>query len=155
VPAGGRTIAGVYIPGGTIVANNASGMYIDASIWGADVDAYRPERWLEATEEQRHRMNRANLLFSAGKRMCLGMNVSWLEMKKVIPALIMNFEVSFENPSCDWYKFGINEHDRWRSCIPNRVFIRHPASLVNQVRSGCISRLDINSECTDDVDVAG
>jgi cytochrome P450 len=94
VPNGGRTIAGIYIPGGTIVANNASGMYVDTDIWGADVDVYRPERWLEASEASRHKMNKANLLFSAGKRMCLGMNISWLEMKKVIPALVMNFEVS-------------------------------------------------------------
>jgi cytochrome P450 len=93
VPAGGRTIAGVFVPGGTIVGNNTAGMYMDPAIWGADVEAYRPERWLEASEEQRIRMNKATLLFSAGKRMCLGLNVSWLEMRKVIPALVMNFEV--------------------------------------------------------------
>jgi len=93
VPVGGATIAGVHIPGGTIVANNTAGIYTDPSIWGADVDVYRPERWLESNQEQRIKMNRANLLFSAGKRMCLGVNVSWLEMRKVIPALAMNFEV--------------------------------------------------------------
>jgi cytochrome P450 len=93
VPAGGATIAGEYIPGGTIVAINTGGIYTDSSIWGSDVDVYRPERWLEASDEQRVRMNRANMLFSAGKRMCLGLHVSWLEMRKVIPALVMNFEV--------------------------------------------------------------
>jgi cytochrome P450 len=93
VPAGGATIAGVYVPGGTIVANNTGGIYTDPNIWGSDVDVYRPERWLEASDEQRVKMNRANMLFSAGKRMCLGLNVSWLEMRKVISALVMNFEV--------------------------------------------------------------
>jgi cytochrome P450 len=93
VPAGGATIAGVHIPGGTIVASNAAGLNTDPSIWGADVGVYRPERWLEGNEEQRVRMNRANLLFSTGRRMCLGINVSWLEMRKVISALVMNFEV--------------------------------------------------------------
>jgi cytochrome P450 len=93
VHAGGATIAGVHVPGGTIVANNTAGLYSDASIWGPDVDVFRPERWLEASEEQRVRMNRANLLFNAGKRMCLGLNVSWLEMRKVIAGLVMNFEV--------------------------------------------------------------
>jgi cytochrome P450 len=97
VPAGGATIGGVHIPGGTIVASNTGGIYTDPSTWGADVDVYRPERWLEENQEQRIKMNRANLLFSAGKRMCLGANVSWLEMRKVIPALTMNFEVCF-NP---------------------------------------------------------
>jgi cytochrome P450 len=87
-------IAGVAIPKGTIVAMNTAGLNTDCSIWGSDVEAFRPERWLEASEEQRVLMHRANLTFSAGKRMCLGMNVAWLEMKKVIPALIMNFDVS-------------------------------------------------------------
>ncbi|KAH7090845.1 cytochrome P450 [Paraphoma chrysanthemicola] len=104
VPAGGRTIAGVFIPGGTIVANNASGMYMDANLWGLDVNAYRPERWLEGSEEQCARMNRANLLFSAGKRMCLGINVSWLEMRKVIPALVMNFEMTLVHPEKELYQ---------------------------------------------------
>jgi cytochrome P450 len=86
-------IAGVSIPRGTIVAMNTAGLNTDSNIWGSDVEVFRPERWLEASEEQKVRMHRANLTFSAGKRMCLGMNVAWLEMKKVIPALIMNFEV--------------------------------------------------------------
>ncbi|KAI8931651.1 hypothetical protein NX059_011300 [Plenodomus lindquistii] len=104
VPEGGRTIGGVFIPAGTIVAVNTSGMYIDETIWGPDVDVYRPERWLEASEEQRFKMNRANLLFSTGKRMCLGMNIAWLEMRKVIPALIMNFEMSLVHPDRDLYQ---------------------------------------------------
>ncbi|KAI4718148.1 hypothetical protein E4T48_05645 [Aureobasidium sp. EXF-10727] len=86
-------IAGVSIPKGTIVAINTAGLNTDPSIWGSDVEVFRPERWLEASEEQRVLMHRANLTFSAGKRICLGMNVAWMEMKKVIPALIMNFDV--------------------------------------------------------------
>lgn len=93
VTAGGATIAGTYVPEGTIVACNTGGIYTDASIWGADVDVYRPDRWLEANEEQRIKMNRANLGFSAGKRMCLGLHIAWMEMRKVIPALLMNFDV--------------------------------------------------------------
>jgi cytochrome P450 len=92
----GTVIAGVSIPRGTIVAMNTAGLNTDPSIWGSDVEVFRPERWLEASEEQRVLMHRANLTFSAGKRMCLGMNVAWLEMKKVISALIMNFDVSFD-----------------------------------------------------------
>ena len=87
-------IAGVAIPRGTIVAMNNAGLNTNPKIWGSDVEVFRPERWLEASEEQRVLMHRADLTFSAGKRMCLGLNVAWLEMKKVIPALIMNFEVS-------------------------------------------------------------
>lgn len=94
VPKGGATIGGTFIPAGTIVANNNAALFTDPDIWGEDVDVFRPERWLEASEAQRVKMNKANLQFSAGKRMCLGLNVSWLEMRKVIPAVVMNFEVS-------------------------------------------------------------
>jgi cytochrome P450 len=89
-------IAGVTVPKGTIVAMNTAGLNTDCKIWGPDVEVFRPERWLEASEEQRVLMHRANLTFSAGKRMCLGLNIAWLEMKKVISALIMNFDVSFQ-----------------------------------------------------------
>ncbi|KAH3962194.1 hypothetical protein HBI25_217660 [Parastagonospora nodorum] len=98
VPAGGATIAGLYVPAGTIVAVNTAGIYSNIEIFGNDIDVYRPERWLEVNDEQRTKMNRANLLFSAGKRMCLGLNVSWLEMRKVIPALVMNFDMSLAYP---------------------------------------------------------
>jgi cytochrome P450 len=94
VPKGGATISGMFIPAGTIVGNNTAGLYTDPDIWGADVDTYRPERWLEASDNERMKMNKANLMFSAGKRMCLGLNISWMEMRKVIPALVMNFAVS-------------------------------------------------------------
>ena len=87
-------IAGVPIPRGTIVAMNNAGLSTNPNIWGSDVEVFRPERWLDASEEQRVLMHRADLTFSAGKRMCLGLHVAWLEMEKVIPALIMNFEVS-------------------------------------------------------------
>jgi len=96
VPAGGATIAGLYVPAGTIVAVNTAGLYSNTEIFGNDIDVYRPERWLEAKDEQRTKMNRANLLFSAVKRMCIGINVSWLKMRKVISALVMNFDVGCE-----------------------------------------------------------
>ncbi|KAK4890338.1 hypothetical protein LTR27_010981 [Elasticomyces elasticus] len=98
VPAAGATIAGVDLPGGTIVGMNTGGIYHDPSIFGWDVDVYRPERWLEASEEQRAIMNRGNLSFLAGKRMCLGLHVAWMEMRKVVSALVMNFDMELAHP---------------------------------------------------------
>ncbi|KAK3110519.1 hypothetical protein LTR53_015103 [Teratosphaeriaceae sp. CCFEE 6253] len=98
VPRGGATIAGVDVPGGTIVAMNTGGLYHNPAIFGDDVNVYRPERWIDASDEQRITMNRANLSFSAGKRMCLGIHVAWLEMRKVVAALVMNFELELAHP---------------------------------------------------------
>ncbi|EMD01057.1 hypothetical protein BAUCODRAFT_144632 [Baudoinia panamericana UAMH 10762] len=95
---GHEDIAGVHVPKGTIVAINTAGLNTNPNIYGADFETYRPERWLEGSEEQRILMNRANLAFSAGKRMCLGINVAWLEMRKAISALVMNFEMELAYP---------------------------------------------------------
>ncbi|KAH0038946.1 cytochrome P450, partial [Aureobasidium melanogenum] len=106
-------IAGVPVPRGTIVAMNTAGLNTDPSIWGQDVEVFRPERWLEASEEQRVLMHRANLTFSAGKRICLGMHIAWMEMKKVIPALVMNFDIELVHPEEDLKQtsgvFGVPE----------------------------------------------
>ncbi|KAH0279093.1 cytochrome P450, partial [Aureobasidium melanogenum] len=106
-------IAGVPVPRGTIVAMNTAGLNTDPSIWGQDVEVFRPERWLEASEEQRVLMHRANLTFSAGKRICLGMHIAWMEMKKVISALVMNFDIELVHPEEDLKQtsgvFGVPE----------------------------------------------
>ena len=48
VPEGGANVAGVWLPGGTIVGVNPWVVSRDKSVYGADADKYRPERWLEA-----------------------------------------------------------------------------------------------------------
>lgn len=94
VPAAGATIAGQYIPGGTVVGCQIDSVHLDEDVYGRDAAAFRPERWLEADEDQRRRMDRAFLAFSAGKRTCTGIHIAWLEMKKTLPLLLTNFEVS-------------------------------------------------------------
>lgn len=95
VPPGGAHIAGVFIPGGTAVAMNGHALGHNREIWGDEPEKYRPERWLEADESQRSKMERCNLAFGAGKRMCIGQHIAWIEMKKVLPALLMKFEVRY------------------------------------------------------------
>lgn len=94
VPPGGATIAGRYIPGGTVVGCHIDSVHLDEDVYGADAASFRPERWLEADEDRRRRMDRAYLAFSAGKRTCTGIHIAWLEIKKTLPLLLMNFDVS-------------------------------------------------------------
>ena len=46
VPKGGAEIAGVWVEGGTIVGVNAWVVHRRKEIFGEDVEAFRPERWL-------------------------------------------------------------------------------------------------------------
>ncbi|KAL4861441.1 hypothetical protein BDV12DRAFT_208025 [Aspergillus spectabilis] len=106
VPPGGLTIGQQFIPEGTIVGANPWVIHRDPSVWGADVDAYRPERWLEGN---RGEMERCFLAFGGGARSCIGKNISLLEMTKVVPTLINEFDIQLEpghqhlDQKCFWF----------------------------------------------------
>ncbi|KAK5281626.1 hypothetical protein LTR40_004529, partial [Exophiala xenobiotica] len=92
VPASGAEIAGTYIPGGTVVSVNVHALTRDPTVYGKDVDSFRPERWLDTDEAQRMKMQRADMTFSAGRRGCIGQHVAWIEMKKFLPELLNKFD---------------------------------------------------------------
>ncbi|KIW65684.1 hypothetical protein, variant 2 [Phialophora macrospora] len=100
VPANGPGIqvAGVYIPPGTVVAVNTHALNREPTVWGEHPNEYRPERWIECNEAQLQRMERANLFFSAGRRVCIGQHVAWIEMKKVLPELLLRFDIEPADP---------------------------------------------------------
>lgn len=94
-PSSGATIAGRFVPAGTTVGANPWVIHRDARVFGDDVEAFRPERWVEKSEaESRDKgegegerkvggygdMQRFFFAFGAGARMCLGRNISWMEM---------------------------------------------------------------------------
>jgi cytochrome P450 len=93
VPEEGATIAGKYLPGGTIVGANPWVVARDPDVYGQDVDVFRPERWLEANPAQLKLMERNFLAFGAGARTCLGKNISLLEMSKLVPQVLRRFKV--------------------------------------------------------------
>lgn len=59
VPPEGATICGIDFPGGTIVGVTAHAVHRDKAVFGDDAEAFRPERWLEASPEQLKAMDRA------------------------------------------------------------------------------------------------
>lgn len=94
VPPQGATICGQHLPGGTIVGCTAWVVHRDEGVFGPRTGEFRPERWLDATEEQQARMNGTLFSFGAGTRTCIGKHISLLEMYKLVPAVIRKFEVS-------------------------------------------------------------
>lgn len=63
VPSGGATIAGKFIPGGTIVGINSWVMHANRQVYGEDAEAFNPERWFEGEERVRE-MKRCNMAVS-------------------------------------------------------------------------------------------
>lgn len=93
VPTGGATVAGKWFPGGAVVGCHPSIVHRDAAVFGANPDQFNPDRWLIQDDANRIRMERASLGFGNGKRICLGRHLAELEIKKVLPALLMRFKV--------------------------------------------------------------
>ncbi|KAI1496679.1 cytochrome P450 [Biscogniauxia marginata] len=128
VPAAGAEVAGSFVPGGTIVGCSAWIIHRRPEIWGEDVEAFRPERWLvdedddgegegddveessssgrqtRRAEKERHvrEMNGYMFQFGMGSRTCIGKNISLLEIYKVVPSLLRRFEIRFKDPSQEW-----------------------------------------------------
>ncbi|KAK1823561.1 hypothetical protein LTR12_001972 [Friedmanniomyces endolithicus] len=99
VPIGGATIAGRYLPAGSVVGANPWVIHRNKEVYGDDVEAFRPERWMIEDNGDMHRFFFA---FGSGARMCLGRNISWMEMSKLIPTLFMHYNLELSEPEKDW-----------------------------------------------------
>ena len=95
VPAEGITIAGADISPGTSVGIFVSSLHLTKDTFGEDANEFRPERWIEADEDRLKTMEHAFMGFSRRRRICLGQNVALMQMKKVVPALVMSFDLEF------------------------------------------------------------
>ncbi len=113
VPPQGIEICGRFVPGGTIVGCNAWVLHRRPEVFGQDVDSFRPERWIEASPEQLKEMKATMLTFGAGARTCLGKNISLLELYKLVPTFLRNFEIELRDESkyrlyCAWFVRHLN-----------------------------------------------
>jgi len=81
-PEGGANIAGQHIPGGAVIGANPWVIHRNEEVYGHDVENFRPERWLAKAKEEGSYgdMQRFFFAFGSGARMCLGRNISWMEM---------------------------------------------------------------------------
>ncbi|XDG09044.1 hypothetical protein ABKA04_008659 [Annulohypoxylon sp. FPYF3050] len=92
VPAGGATIAGRFFPEGSIVGVNTWIEHRNPRIFGEDADEFKPERWLSDDAEKISFMNRHWMPFGLGSRTCIGRHISHLEISKLIPRLVRDYD---------------------------------------------------------------
>ncbi|CAK7233233.1 hypothetical protein SEUCBS140593_008533 [Sporothrix eucalyptigena] len=97
----GMEVCGTHLPKGTVVGLNPWVVHRDKRIFGEDADEWNPDRWLRPKDEQRAAMERSLLTFGAGHRTCLGKNISYLEIYKLIPTLFARYDITFETPD-EW-----------------------------------------------------
>jgi cytochrome P450 len=116
-PPSGDTLNGIFVPGGTDIGYNAWGVHRNRDVFGRDSELFRPERWLEATGEKLAAMERTiDLIFGHGKYQCLGKNVAWMELNKILFELIRQFEWSIIDPTSPWKSGNVGlwmQKDLW------------------------------------------
>jgi cytochrome P450 len=93
VPSPGREISGQFVPAGTIVSVSGWALHRNKDVFGEDVGVFRPERWIE-DEGKAKEMWKEMFHFGAGSHICLGRNISLLELYKLVPVFVKAFEVS-------------------------------------------------------------
>lgn len=127
VPEGGVEIAGQFIPEGTNIGLNAWVAHRNHEIWGEDAEEFRPERWLEAqaeaeaeagNRERLQRMEAYYLPFGLGARTCIGRHISILEIVKLTPRLLRDFEFELDRP-----EEGLKCNDWW-FVLPKNLMVR-------------------------------
>ncbi|KAI9677353.1 MAG: hypothetical protein M1822_008160 [Bathelium mastoideum] len=99
VPEGGVEIDGHSIPAGTVAGASAWVIHRNKEVYGEDAEAFRPERWLDGNVGDKKRFF---FSFGGGARLCIGKNISWLEMSKLIPTLLMHYDVKLTDPTKEW-----------------------------------------------------
>lgn len=101
---------------------NAWVLHRNSDIFGEDPDEFRPERWLEADEQQARVMQQSFMSFGLGSRTCIGKNISLLEIYKLMPVLVREFDFEFSPEVAKGWK------------VINKWFVK-PVGFVGRVRS--------------------
>jgi cytochrome P450 len=83
VPADGWTFKGLYFAPGTEVSCTPYELHFDASVF-EDPYEFRPERWLNASDE----MNRDAIPFGLGTRQCIARNLATMELYCAVQRLV-------------------------------------------------------------------
>ncbi|KAI0421421.1 putative benzoate 4-monooxygenase cytochrome P450 [Xylaria grammica] len=98
VPAGGIEVLGKFLPEGTVVGGNPWVTNRHEGTFGPNTDAWNPERWLTGGDVYRRKLEQMLLTFGAGRRVCLGKHIGILELKKVVPFLVLNYKMQVVDP---------------------------------------------------------
>ncbi|KID78346.1 Pisatin demethylase [Metarhizium brunneum] len=101
---GGLELDGHFFPPGSVIGLNTWVAHYNEDVFGPDARQFRPERWIETDDNgpDIKAMNAYYLPFGLGSRTCLGRHISFLEMSKLIPLLVRNFDFELVGRRAAW-----------------------------------------------------
>jgi benzoate 4-monooxygenase len=105
VPEGGLEVSGRHFKAGSILSVPSYTIHRDPGVWGEDVNAFRPDRWLpdprlsenENKEKEAKMLNTFNP-FSYGPRACVGKNLANMELLLIIASVMRRYEFVLQHP---------------------------------------------------------
>ncbi|KAF2212690.1 hypothetical protein CERZMDRAFT_3947, partial [Cercospora zeae-maydis SCOH1-5] len=107
VPPSGSIICSQRFPAGQGVTMSACVINFDKRIFGEDAQHFIPERWTRNGVEKANEMERHMLQFGHGPRICMGKHITTIEMYKLLPTILRDFEfVGLEDGKKTWKVFG-------------------------------------------------
>ncbi|VEU20418.1 DEKNAAC101372 [Brettanomyces naardenensis] len=83
------------IPGGTIITMQPWSVHRDPTVF-TDPNNWNPDRWMSDNQEQLKAMHKNLIPFSAGTRMCIGMNLAICEIKLNVSSVFSRYTVRLE-----------------------------------------------------------
>lgn len=101
----GATIAGRHVPAGTVVGIPHHAAFRARENFSRG-DEFVPERWLpeftaEGAEFQHDRRDLV-MPFSFGPRNCIGQGLAWHELRLLLAAVVLGFEVELDERARQW-----------------------------------------------------
>lgn len=88
-PPGGEQVKDYFFPEGIELGSCDYSFVRSKEVFGEDADIFRPDRWIEASQEQKIKYRyTVDTIFGSGKYQCLGRHIAFMELHKVF------FEVS-------------------------------------------------------------
>ncbi|KAK5174601.1 uncharacterized protein LTR77_001682 [Saxophila tyrrhenica] len=118
VPAGGATVDGHFLPGGTTVGTSLYTMHHNEKYFD-DPDSFVADRWLRRLEDSAgkdiaYHPSPGYAPFSMGTRNCLGWRLAWAEMTVALARVLFSFDMRLtsEAPCCATRQPG-------KACEPN------------------------------------
>ncbi|CAJ2505230.1 Uu.00g126240.m01.CDS01 [Anthostomella pinea] len=102
-------VCGKTLQPGTVVGMSAWVVGRNRALFGADADEWRPERWVGVDEKTLREMEGASMAFGAGHRTCMGKHIAHLEIYKIVPTLLKQFDFELLSPGGS----GWTVQNRW------------------------------------------
>jgi benzoate 4-monooxygenase len=117
-----------WVPG-TVLSVPSFSIHRDQEVWGADADAFRPERWFE--EERKDVMQRTFNPFSFGPRACVGRNLASMELLLIVSSVFRRYHIVLEEPEKEVSGVGIHVWRSYANHLPSQLetaegFLRKP-----------------------------